>query len=493
MIFHDISLASIKVNIRGDEGKPYYPSSTNEASCDDFQCMLGNYIQQENDGNCIEQQIVDDSEAEELAVSFIGGKERVTDEDVYSEIHITTDESKKVTKDLKREVDASEEDGSCFQGMLINEHPLFIEERTLTIEDAVEAVSQVPSIESVTYIITPNEPLPPVEVGLTDVGLIVEQVRDVDIQEFPITSLEDSEATETISLNRVDNKSDLNFALKESSTKVETLINEPLLSTEPEDSSELFPRHMSIISKEEIPINIITHEEDFEPILTSDFELNMEEPPQKQEALNSVEITPSVIKTEENKSSVYDIDLHDKDSSAFTHNPWANETQGVLQNETSQRHLYLDDSFSESQLFDEMVSEARAYMARGQRVLRLKLHPEHLGEVEMRISAKGKEISATIIAETPEVKELLEGGLFRLREAFLQEELILSNISVRDGSEFGMGGNAPSGYRWSNPSFTTRKGTLYKRGSKGEKGSLEIIKGLRRPDGLGEGVLNVFI
>ena len=92
-------------------------------------------------------------------------------------------------------------------------------------------------------------------------------------------------------------------------------------------------------------------------------------------------------------------------------------------------------------LKDNLVREMKHFLnTRGsemQSQVQLKLEPEHLGQITIKLMFNGKgELSAHFWAENNYVKGVLEGSLPQLREALNQQELRLNEafVSVGDGN-----------------------------------------------------------
>ena len=97
----------------------------------------------------------------------------------------------------------------------------------------------------------------------------------------------------------------------------------------------------------------------------------------------------------------------------------------------------------------EQILQRMDFLARqGEQELRLKLQPEFLGEVLIRMRRVRGVLSAEIITGHPSVKEMLEGQLDMLRQRFQQMNLNVERFDVllKDGGEEGFAfGREPRG------------------------------------------------
>lgn len=106
----------------------------------------------------------------------------------------------------------------------------------------------------------------------------------------------------------------------------------------------------------------------------------------------------------------------------------------------------LQDNFRDTM---EQILRRMDYLVRqGGQELRLKLQPEFLGEVLIRMRRMRGVLSAEIITSHPAVKEMLEGQLDTLHRRFQQMDLNVESFDVllKDGGEDGFAfGREPRG------------------------------------------------
>jgi flagellar hook-length control protein FliK len=79
---------------------------------------------------------------------------------------------------------------------------------------------------------------------------------------------------------------------------------------------------------------------------------------------------------------------------------------------------------------ERVVSAARASVARGGTEVRLRLHPETLGEVRVQVRWEGGTLSARLEAATPAGREALEQGAPALRAALQEHGIPVEQLSV---------------------------------------------------------------
>ncbi|MCR4286765.1 MAG: flagellar hook-length control protein FliK [Deltaproteobacteria bacterium] len=80
------------------------------------------------------------------------------------------------------------------------------------------------------------------------------------------------------------------------------------------------------------------------------------------------------------------------------------------------------------------------------RSIRLRLHPEGMGEMGLRLIESDSVISARITVSSPVVKDLLDADSSRLRNIFLAEGISLGKCSVELSSN--LSSNDPRGFMW---------------------------------------------
>ncbi|MEW5899221.1 MAG: flagellar hook-length control protein FliK, partial [Bacillota bacterium] len=83
----------------------------------------------------------------------------------------------------------------------------------------------------------------------------------------------------------------------------------------------------------------------------------------------------------------------------------------------------------------QVLQQAAGKSFAGETRLRLKLEPEHLGELVIRLVYRAGEVSAYFQASSAQAGEAIEHSLPQLREALAGQNLHLQNVSVSIGQE----------------------------------------------------------
>ena len=71
-----------------------------------------------------------------------------------------------------------------------------------------------------------------------------------------------------------------------------------------------------------------------------------------------------------------------------------------------------------------------------QREVRIQLHPEEMGRLNMEIGMKDHQVIVKIHVENPFVKDLIENNLAQLREGLLDQGMRMDRCSVTVGDHF---------------------------------------------------------
>src|SRR5690606_323568 len=83
---------------------------------------------------------------------------------------------------------------------------------------------------------------------------------------------------------------------------------------------------------------------------------------------------------------------------------------------------------------DNVVSQVNLSAGRlaeqGGGEMKLTLHPEHLGEIQLKVSVKGEQVEVQMVADKPQVKQLLEQHLGDLKLHLSQHNLSMDRIDV---------------------------------------------------------------
>lgn len=109
----------------------------------------------------------------------------------------------------------------------------------------------------------------------------------------------------------------------------------------------------------------------------------------------------------------------------------------------------------------------RLSVAGNGREIKIKLHPDNLGEMQIKINMSdtvGKKVTAEIVVENQSVKEAISADLGSIKEAFGRQGLVLEKCSVElGGSNFSGAGNGNG----NNPGNEALRDNPYRNGAKG--------------------------
>jgi len=81
-------------------------------------------------------------------------------------------------------------------------------------------------------------------------------------------------------------------------------------------------------------------------------------------------------------------------------------------------------------LADDTIKSVRYLVSKGDRTMRLRLIPEHLGEVRIELRTRGDEMSIRLVSARSPVREALEGQLHGLREALARDGIEVGRVNV---------------------------------------------------------------
>ncbi len=82
------------------------------------------------------------------------------------------------------------------------------------------------------------------------------------------------------------------------------------------------------------------------------------------------------------------------------------------------------------EIYEKFKEGVKIGIAREGGSVRLSLHPEHLGEMQIRLSIEDKVVKAEVLVESAAVKEALSADSGRLKEIFIQNGLTLEKFSI---------------------------------------------------------------
>jgi flagellar hook-length control protein FliK len=102
--------------------------------------------------------------------------------------------------------------------------------------------------------------------------------------------------------------------------------------------------------------------------------------------------------------------------------------------------------FNQSGWGEAMVEKVMWMSSQTLRSVEIRLDPEELGPLEIRIQNRGQENQIQFLSQNPSVREALESQMFRLRELFSQQGMDRVDVTVADNSpRDASGGQAHAG------------------------------------------------
>jgi len=90
---------------------------------------------------------------------------------------------------------------------------------------------------------------------------------------------------------------------------------------------------------------------------------------------------------------------------------------------------------SRENVFEQIVEKARIMAGNGHSEMELDLKPDHLGKIQLRISLENNLISARFIAESEQVKAILETNLADLKRQLQENGVNVQQLLVSTGNE----------------------------------------------------------
>lgn len=111
---------------------------------------------------------------------------------------------------------------------------------------------------------------------------------------------------------------------------------------------------------------------------------------------------------------------------------------GVM-SKAEQMTLYLGEGKTEHARAQEFIRQFQQLLARstftplknGMNELSVKLHPEHLGRLDIKIVQENGRLYARLVTTTQLAKEMIESQLHQLRQAFVQQNIGVERIDVQ--------------------------------------------------------------
>lgn len=120
------------------------------------------------------------------------------------------------------------------------------------------------------------------------------------------------------------------------------------------------------------------------------------------------------------------------------------QVKEVNGNNESDRHV------TKNELFSQIVEHGKIMVNNGHSEMELHLKPDHLGKLKLQISLENQIVTARFVAESEQVKEIIETSLTDLRRALQDNGIQAENLMVATGhSDAGTGNFQQSFFRQS--------------------------------------------
>jgi hypothetical protein len=88
---------------------------------------------------------------------------------------------------------------------------------------------------------------------------------------------------------------------------------------------------------------------------------------------------------------------------------------------------------NKSEIFTQIVEQAKVMIHQGQSEMELSLKPEHLGKLKMKIAVEHQIVTAQFIVESEQVKQIIETNLVQLRKLLQDAGAQVENLTVTVG------------------------------------------------------------
>lgn len=95
----------------------------------------------------------------------------------------------------------------------------------------------------------------------------------------------------------------------------------------------------------------------------------------------------------------------------------------------------LAERLFESQVMQQVNSRVTSAVKDGLHVINIKLRPEHLGDVSIKLQVEGDVVTAKINVENQQVKQIIENNFQNLRDSLEEQNLYAGSLDVNVGSD----------------------------------------------------------
>src|SRR5690606_11276496 len=112
------------------------------------------------------------------------------------------------------------------------------------------------------------------------------------------------------------------------------------------------------------------------------------------------------------------------------------------------REVFISDTRPEQvrgRLVGEVAESVGIQAKQGGGEMKLVIHPEHMGELKLKVGAKDGSVQVSVTADTNEVAQSLRASQSDLRDALSSQNLTLSKFEVNVANDSSMASNQDNG------------------------------------------------
>lgn len=133
---------------------------------------------------------------------------------------------------------------------------------------------------------------------------------------------------------------------------------------------------------------------------------------------------------------------------AFAINTEQIETTGKAEVVQTQAPVTKADIPSRAEVINQIVKKAEILMTDAKQEMRMQLEPENLGKLTLKLAVEKGLITAKFVAESYEVKQVIESNFNELKDMLQEKGLEVQNFSVSVGQENKEFGNGDAFQQW---------------------------------------------
>lgn len=89
-----------------------------------------------------------------------------------------------------------------------------------------------------------------------------------------------------------------------------------------------------------------------------------------------------------------------------------------------------DGKANRAEAIQSVINNAQALSQKGGGEMKMILKPEHLGEIQLKVSMQGNQVNVSMVAEKPEAKKLLEQNIQELKHGLATHNLSMEKVDV---------------------------------------------------------------